>query len=120
MRPVIVESPYAGNVERNLRYLRACILHSLSEHEAPFASHGFYTLFLEDADPAQRRRGLRAGQAWGLKAGLIAVYDDLGITPGMKESMELYSRAGIPIEFRMLGIHWDDLHNPLAETPAKD
>lgn len=40
MRRVIIESPYHGNVERNLRYLRACLRDSLLRGEAPFASHG--------------------------------------------------------------------------------
>ena len=40
MRLVIIESPYEGDVETNLRYLRACMADCLHRNEAPFASHG--------------------------------------------------------------------------------
>lgn len=42
MKLVVVESPYAGDVERNLRYLRAAMADCLARGEAPFASHGLY------------------------------------------------------------------------------
>lgn len=56
MRRVIIESPYAGNVEANATYLRRCLRDSLLRGEAPFASHAIYTLpgVLDDA------RSLRA------------------------------------------------------------
>jgi hypothetical protein len=49
MRPgqrltVAVESPFAGDLERNARYLRAILRHLLLDGYAPFASHGLYTL----------------------------------------------------------------------------
>ena len=43
MRRVIVESPYAGNVEGNIEYARACVRDSLARGEAPIASHLLYT-----------------------------------------------------------------------------
>ncbi|MGV1079701.1 MAG: hypothetical protein ACOYD1_07595 [Candidatus Nanopelagicales bacterium] len=38
MRPVLVESPYAGDVERNVRYAWACLRNSLLRGEAPLRS----------------------------------------------------------------------------------
>lgn len=46
MKLVVIESPYAGDVERNLRYVRAAMRDCLLRGEAPFASHALY--------PAQR------------------------------------------------------------------
>lgn len=43
MKRVILESPYAGDVERNLTYARECVRDSLSRGEAPIASHLLYT-----------------------------------------------------------------------------
>lgn len=43
MRLVILESPYAGNIEKNVAYARACVRDSLSRGEAPIASHLLYT-----------------------------------------------------------------------------
>ena len=39
MKLVVVESPYAGDVETNVRYARAAIRDCLMRGEAPFASH---------------------------------------------------------------------------------
>ena len=43
MRLVIVESPYAGDIEANVAYARACLGDCLSRGEAPFACHLLYT-----------------------------------------------------------------------------
>lgn len=43
MKRVVIESPFAGDVELNLRYLRACMHHCLKSGEAPYASHALYT-----------------------------------------------------------------------------
>lgn len=65
---VVVESPYAGDVERNLRYLRAALRDCLLRGEAPYASHAIYTQpgVLDDDIPSERTRGIHAGLAWGL------------------------------------------------------
>ncbi len=106
---VIIESPYAGDVETNLRYLRACMADCLSRDEAPFASHGLYTQpgVLDDNDPVQRELGITAGFAWRQAAALTAVYTDLGITHGMHQGMVHASTAGRPFVFRQLGPNWN-------------
>jgi hypothetical protein len=42
VKRVVIESPFAAETpegeERNLRYLRACMHHSITHDEAPFAS----------------------------------------------------------------------------------
>ena len=61
MRRVILESPYAGNVELNERYARACMADCLRRGEAPYASHLLYTQpgVLDDLVPEQREIGIR-------------------------------------------------------------
>lgn len=104
MKCVLIESPYAGDVERNLRYLRAAMRDCLERGEAPFASHGLYTQpgVLDDNDPDQRQLGFGAGFAWGNRADLIAAYVDLGISPGMTEGLEFWRAKGRTIEHRTL------------------
>lgn len=106
MKLVIIESPYAGDVERNTAYARACMADSLRRGEAPFASHLLYTQVLDDLKPEQRACGISAGFGWGRKADLIAIYSDLGISGGMLAGMERARRAGQPIEVRELGGEW--------------
>lgn len=103
-RLVILESPYAGDVERNVAYARACMRDSLLRGEAPFASHLLYTQegVLDDTIPAERRCGINAGLAWGVKAAATVVYTDLGITPGMREGIKRAEQEGRPVEYREL------------------
>ena len=53
MRLVIVESPYAGDIETNVKYARRCVKDSLMRGEAPIASHLLYTQegILDDTTP---------------------------------------------------------------------
>ncbi len=101
---VIVESPYAGDIERNVKYARACLHDCLSRGEAPFASHLLYTQpgVLDDNVPEERKRGIEAGLAWGEKAGKTVVYIDYGITKGMEMGIERAKNAGRPVEYRRL------------------
>ena len=104
MRLVVVESPYAGQIERNLKYARACIADCLLREEAPIASHLLYTQegILDDNVPAERQLGIEAGFAWLSVAHAVIVYDDYGISPGMGQAIRQAARYGIPVEFRNL------------------
>lgn len=105
MRLVIVESPYAGDVETNLDYARACLRDCLLRGEAPFASHLLYTQngVLDDRLPAERNLGIVAGLLWGSKAAATIVYQDLGISNGMRWGIADAEAAGRPVEYRTLG-----------------
>ncbi len=104
MRLVIIESPYAGDVERNLRYLRACMRHCLMRGEAPYASHGLYTQpgVLDDDDPDERHQGILGGFAWRAVAELTVVFTDLGISSGMQYGIDHAIEQGRPVEYRTL------------------
>lgn len=104
MKKVIIESPYAGDVEKNLRYLRAAMCDCLHRGEAPFASHALYTQagVLDDNDPAERALGIDAGFAWRQVADETVVYQDLGISGGMQAGIDDSIRKGIPVTYRNL------------------
>ena len=99
---VIIESPYAGNVEANKAYLKRCVLDSLSRGESPYASHGFFTQFLDDLKPDERTLGIEAGLAWSKVADYVAFYVDRGMSNGMNYAMEQHKKAGRRIEIRKL------------------
>lgn len=107
-RLVIVESPYAGDVDRNVAYARAALADCLARGEAPFASHLLYTQpgVLDDDVPAERQWGIDAGLAWGSVADATVLYVDLGISRGMEYGIAAAEKAGRPIERRELGIAW--------------
>lgn len=104
MKPVIVESPYAGDIEGNLKYVRECMADCIRRGEAPFASHALYTQpgILNDADPAERLLGIQAGFAWRSAATKTVVYLDRGISRGMQMGIEDAERLGHTIEYRLI------------------
>lgn len=104
MRRVIIESPYAGNVDLNLKYLRACMHECITNDEAPYASHALYTQpgVLDDLIPVQRELGIVAGFAWRGVSDLTVVYTDLGITKGMQYGIDDAIRKGRPVVHRRL------------------
>ncbi len=104
MKLVIIESPYAGDIEANVEYARAAIRDSLNRGEAPIASHLLYTQpgILDDAIPEERQWGIDAGLAWRRVADVTVVYTDKGITKGMEYGIKLAEEEGNPVEYRSL------------------
>lgn len=103
---VIVESPFRAtdyySVEQNRLYLLHALADCYQRGEAPFASHHLTTEVLDDDTPYERALGIRCGLAWGQHADLIAVYSDIGVSPGMKEAVQYYKSIGKEIEWRSL------------------
>jgi hypothetical protein len=104
MKRVILESPFAGNVEKNIIYARACVRDSLLRGEAPIASHLLYTQsgILNDEIPAERQHGIDAGLTWKAVADGSVVYVDLGISRGMQYGIDAAKTTGLPVELRNL------------------
>jgi len=104
MKRVVIESPYAGDVARNLRYVRACMRDALMRGEAPYASHALYTQpgVLRDDVPEERELGIRAGFAWRAASEVTAVYQDLGISSGMQLGVRHAAEAGAVLDFRRI------------------
>lgn len=104
---VLIESPFAGDLETNLKFARACMRDSLDRGEAPFAMHLLYTQdgILDDDKPRERNWGIEAGLAWGKYASKTVVYTNLGITPGMEVGIQRAREQGREIEYREL-THW--------------
>lgn len=117
MIPVYLESPYAGDVARNVAYARRCMRDCLQLGEAPFASHLLYTQdgILDDRVLPERDLGMEAGFTWGVHAAKTVVYTDLGVTPGMLRGITRAEREGREVERRTL-YDWSptlDLQYPL-------
>lgn len=104
MKLVIIESPFTGDIEENVRYARAAIADSLARGEAPIASHLLYTQpgILDDNDPEERQWGIDAGLAWMHKADFVAVYVDRGISSGMRSAISYAHELDMLVELRMM------------------
>lgn len=103
-RLVIVESPFAGDVEKNQDYARVCMRDCLLKGDAPYASHLLYTQpgVLDDLNKAERKLGIESGLQWGALAQASVVYLDLGVSEGMKQGIERAKVEGREVEYRQL------------------
>lgn len=100
---VIIESPYAGDIERNVKYACACMADSLARGEAPYASHLLYTKqgVLDDNDPDERELGITAGFSFKHIPGAVTVfYVDYGMSGGMKKALDYCKAHGLDVEIR--------------------
>jgi hypothetical protein len=104
MKKIIIESPLAGDVKRNIEYARKCVSDSLSRGEAPFAGHLLYPQegILDDTKKFERVLGMEAALVWGKEADMTVVYEDYGISSGMKVGIERAKKEGRPIEYRKI------------------
>jgi hypothetical protein len=104
MKKVIIESPYAGDVEKSIDYARKCVKDSLTRGEAPIASRLLYTQpgILDDDKPDQRKLGIDAGLEWLSVADIHAFYTDLGWSKGMEAALAKASAEGKTINIRTL------------------
>ena len=102
MRRVVIESPYAGDLALNAKYLDACLSDCFRRGESPYASHAIGPRALRDAVPEQRRQGIDAGFAWADVADAIVFYVDLGWSGGMRAALVKHQADGRTIEQRKL------------------
>lgn len=121
MKTVAIESPYAGEVTRNVAYAKRAVLDCLRRNEAPYASHLFFTQegLLDDLKPEERELGIRAGLYWGASAKLRVFYIDLGWSKGMVQGF-IYARSIFQsFEIRALDreVTEEDLRTPYNLRP---
>jgi hypothetical protein len=104
LKLVQMESPYAGDIERNRAYARDAMRDCFMRGEAPFASHLLYTQagVLDDKLPDERSLGIGAGLLWGAHATLVVIYTDLGISGGMAAAIRRANQDMRQIEYRQL------------------
>jgi hypothetical protein len=96
MKLVYICSPYAGDVESNVRFAKAACLYATIQGCAPIAVHLIYPQFLDDAVLAQREAGIQMGRQ------VLTSCDELWIcglriSHGMSCEIAEAERLGIPI-----------------------
>lgn len=121
-----VDNVRASESAQHARYLAAALRDCVLRGEAPFASHGLYTLpgVLRDEVPEERAQGIAAGFVWREVAHMSAFYVDLGWSSGMKHGEEdakklidaqwaPWRQSNTPptlvhrLDYRTLGPDWD-------------
>lgn len=99
---VVIESPYAGDIEGNTKYALKAMYHSVKLGEAPFASHIVYPVILDEKNPKERELGIELGYNWLIGANRQVFYMDRGLSNGMKAALRFGWAIGVPTEARWL------------------
>jgi hypothetical protein len=102
MNLVILETPYAGDIDANVAYARRCARDCAMRDEAIHASHLLYTQFLDDNVPAERELGMRLGLAWRPYAHYSVFYTDRGWSRGMLSALHTAINNFLPFKIRSL------------------
>lgn len=142
MSVVMLESPYSGNIDRNLRYLALCGIETTSLYdECYYASHGLMTqhprsknFFVSDYEPKwdvlTRDTAIELSQRIRIRCDKTVFYVDLGWSSGMKMAKKYCEDHNLPYEVRHLDIDQlstkvpflskDFCHAIINEQPYKD
>lgn len=111
---VFLESPYSGDVDRNVRYVQLAIMDAAVVHgESPTASHAQMTqhpraqgYFVSDYDPKwdvlTRDGAIALSQALRHKCDKTVFYTDLGWSRGMTAAREYCQQHNLPFEVRTI------------------
>lgn len=99
-RPVILETPYPGDVEHNAKYLQKCIRDCIRRGDSPYISHQMLTSTLDDKKEKEYKKSIIAGLAWHALAEASIVYIDRGITNGMHKGIIHAYKQDLLIEYR--------------------
>lgn len=100
MKRITIESPYAGDVVANERFAKAVCAYAVHEGHAPYASHLFFTQFLNDLVPADRKTGIESGFEWGRNGNEVWFCLEEGrhetLSMGMVKGLAHYKEYDLP------------------------
>lgn len=113
---VLLESPFSGNIQRNVAYTQRAMADSRQRNEAPIITHLLWTQhhekadhFVSDYDPKYtlpnlgRESALEQLKAIRRRVHKVVFLVDYGYSNGMKHGLEHCKKEGIPYEERKLG-----------------
>lgn len=99
----IIESPYAGDIQRNETYLTRAMRDSFERGEVPFASHGLFPRFLDEENREERKIGIEFGYRFWEIARNIVFYEDYGRSDGMARAVQRAIDMNLKWEVRRIG-----------------
>jgi len=96
-RPMVfICSPYAGDIERNIRKAQGYCRFAVSRNCIPIAPHLLFPQFMDDGDKTQRNLAILMGLVLLSKCHELWCFGDR-ISPGMAIELEKAKRLGIPV-----------------------
>ena len=98
MPKVFISSPFAGDVQRNIKNARRYCAFAVRSGYIPFAPHLFYPQFLSDGNTEQRELGLFMGMVFLDSCKEVWVFGER-ISSGMQREIDRARERGIPIRY---------------------
>ena len=87
-RPIVyICSPYAGDIEKNVKAARVYSRFAVDRGFIPFAPHLLFPQFMDDTNPQERELGLFFGNALMSKCSEVWVFGSV-ISPGMQAEIK--------------------------------
>jgi len=96
MKLVYICSPYAGEVERNIRFAQEACRYAISQNCAPVAVHLLYPQLLDDMVPKERKIGIQMGLRILINCEELWLCGS-HISTGMLYELKEGKRLGIPV-----------------------
>jgi hypothetical protein len=97
MKKIFVCSPFAGEVDKNVRIAKHLCRMVMDAGHAPFAPHLLYPRFTDDAVPAQRAAGIACGLAFMETCDEVWAFTGNDVSSGMRQEIEHAERLGKPV-----------------------
>jgi hypothetical protein len=98
MPKVFISSPFAGDLQRNIKNARRYCAFAVRSGYIPFAPHLFYPQFLSDGNTEQRELGLFMGMVFLDGCKEVWVFGER-ISSGMQREIDRAEKRGILIRF---------------------
>jgi hypothetical protein len=95
---VFICSPFAGDIDMNVRRARRFCAFAVDTGYTPLAPHLFFPQFLDEDDPDQRERGICMGLGFLPDCQEIWVFGER-ISAGMNREIALAGKLGLMIRF---------------------
>ena len=114
---VMIESPYSGDIDRNIRYLHLTLFDSMINHdECAYASHAYMTqhprhktFFVSDYDKKwdvlSREGAITRSQLMRKRCDKTVFYTDRGWSSGMKSAKKYCEDNSLPYEERSVDVN---------------
>ena len=93
---VFICSPYAGDVDANVRRAKEYGRFAIAEQSVPIIPHLMYPQILRDGDPKERQLGIDLGLTLLERCDELWVFGDF-ISSGMRVEIDKAKELGIPL-----------------------
>ena len=100
---VYICSPLRGDIETNIKKAQQYCRLAIKENHFPIAPHIYFTQFLDDNDPSERKLGMEYAKKLLYECDALWVCGDK-ISEGMAEEIAIAKERGIIIETRRIPV----------------